>query len=224
MWRGIETLLGSERDELQILDFSSKASSLKQNNDSIEIYFGKLNTLWKEIDRKMPNPMKYDENITIFNTFIQTQCWYQFLADINDNFDKERQDLLNQTPLPTLDMAYAAIRREIARRGIMIHVSSLGKNPSEIGSGLTAHRSEKSSLRQEVKKIASHCGGSRHTKDGCFKLIGYPDWWDDLQKRKAATKAPASRTGGKALPMEAEPTGNEDHIGGETNYTKENKA
>ena len=224
MWRGIDTLLGSGRDELQILDFSSKASSLKQNNDSIEIYFGKLNTLWKEIDRKMPNPMKYDENITIFNTFIQTQCWYQFLADINDNFDKERQDLLNQTPLPTLDMAYAAIRREIARRGIMIHVSSLGKNPSEIGSGLAAHRLEKSSLRQEVKKIASHCGGSRHTKDGCFKLIGYPDWWDDLQKRKAATKAPASRTGGKALLIAAEPTGNEEHIGGETNSTKENKA
>ena len=35
-------------------------------------------------------------------------------------------------------------------------------------------------------------------KEGCFKLVGYPDWWDDLQKRKAATKAPAYRTGGKA--------------------------
>ena len=28
--------------------------------------------------------------------------------------------------------------------------------------------------------------------------MGYFDWWDDLQKRKAATKAPAHRTGGKA--------------------------
>ena len=44
----------------------------------------------------------------------------------------------------------------------------------------------------------SHCGGSRHTKEGCFKLVGYPNWWDDLLKRKAATKAPAPRTGGKA--------------------------
>ena len=74
LWRGIETLLGSGRDELQIKDLRSKASSLKQNNDSIEIYFGKLNTLWKEIDRRRPNPMKHDEDITIFNTFIQTQC------------------------------------------------------------------------------------------------------------------------------------------------------
>ena len=35
-------------------------------------------------------------------------------------------------------------------------------------------------------------------KEGCFKIVGYPEWWDDLQKRRAATKAPASRTGGKA--------------------------
>ena len=28
--------------------------------------------------------------------------------------------------------------------------------------------------------------------------MGYPEWWDDLQKRRVATKAPARRTGGKA--------------------------
>ena len=67
----------------------------------------------------------------------------------------------------------------------------------------------------------SHFGGSRHTKDGCFKIIGYPDWWDDLQKRKAATKAPTSQTSGKALLMVVDYTdGKEDHIGGETNETK----
>ena len=76
LWRGIETLLGSKQDELQIFDLSLKASSLQQNNDSIEVYFRKLNTLWKEIDRRRPNPTKYDEDITIFNTFIQTQRLY----------------------------------------------------------------------------------------------------------------------------------------------------
>ena len=35
--------------------------------------------------------------------------------------------------------------------------------------------------------------------------MGYPEWWDDLQKRRAATKAPASRTGGKANLSTADP-------------------
>lgn len=59
----------------------------------------------------MPNPMKCDEDITIFNTFIQKQRLYQFLAGINDNLDKERRDLLNQDPPPTQD-----IMRPFARK------------------------------------------------------------------------------------------------------------
>uniref|UniRef100_A0A803MSM8 Uncharacterized protein n=1 Tax=Chenopodium quinoa TaxID=63459 RepID=A0A803MSM8_CHEQI len=43
-----------------------------------------------------------------------------------------------------------------------------------------------------------HCGGSRHTKEGCFKIIGYPEWWEDHKKRKAATRVTFSQTGGKA--------------------------
>lgn len=51
LWNGISTLLSSGRDELQIFDLSSKASSLNQNNESIKAYFGNLTTTWKEIDR-----------------------------------------------------------------------------------------------------------------------------------------------------------------------------
>ena len=30
----------------------------------------------------------------------------------------------------------------------------------------------------------THCGNTKHTRDTCFKLHGYPDWWNDLQARK----------------------------------------
>ena len=112
-------------------------------------------------------------------------------------------------------MAYAVIRREVARRGIMNHVSSLGRGPSEIDSGLTTHRSDKPSFRREDRTNlrCSHCSSKGHTKDGCFKLIGYPDWWEDLQKKKATTKAPASRIGGKALLAAIDPTGGSDEGG-----------
>ena len=50
LWRGIEVLLSSGRDELQIFDLSSQANNLKQNQDPLEVFYGKLNTIWKEID------------------------------------------------------------------------------------------------------------------------------------------------------------------------------
>ena len=166
------------------------------------MYHGKLNTLWKEIDRRMPNPMKYSADITQFNTFIQRRRLYQFLAGINETLEKERRDLLNQEPLPTIEMAYAMIRRELARRGIMGTTLSLGINPSEIGRGLAIKRRSETSFRREngdrTHLKCTHCGGTKHTKEGCFKLIGYPQWWEEHKHRKAATKATVSRTGGKA--------------------------
>ena len=149
----------------------------------------------------MSNPMTCSQDITEFNRYIQKQRLYQLLTGIHDSLDKERREILNCEPLPTVETAYATIRREIARWRIMTGVSSLGTNPSEIGSGLATRNKtfQKSREEDDRRKLrCTHCGGSRHTKDGCFKLVGYPDWWDDLQKRKAATKAPASRTGGKA--------------------------
>ncbi|XP_057526492.1 uncharacterized protein LOC130805723 [Amaranthus tricolor] len=201
LWQEIENLLNSGHDELQIYDLSSIAATLRQEINTIETYFEKLSMLWKEIDGRMPNFMTCPQDITAFNNFIQRQRLYQFLTGINEDLDKERRDLLHMDPLPTVEVAYATIRREISRRKIMTGVSSPGIDPSEFGSGLAVKNKNFPRNRETddwQKLRCSHCGGSRHTKEGCFKLVGYPDWWDDLQKRKAAIKAPAHRTGGKA--------------------------
>ena len=181
----------NSRGRLNHITNEPPKTTLRQGNNTIETYFGKLSMLWKEIDRRMPNPMICSQDITTFNNIIQRQRLYQFLIGINENLDKERRDLLHMDPLPTVDVAYATIRWEISRRRIMIGVSSPGLDPSEIGSGLAMKnkslpRNRENDDRQKLR--CSHCGGSRHTKEGCFKLVGYPNWWDDLQRRKATTK------------------------------------
>ena len=80
--------------------------------------------VWKEIDRRQPNPMKDLGDILTYNQLIQQKRLYHFLARINETFDKDRRDLLLLDPLPTVEEAYASIRREIMRRGI------LNKEPS----------------------------------------------------------------------------------------------
>lgn len=56
----------------------------------------------------------------------------------------------------TIDVTYATIRREIAQGGVMVHVSSLGHNPSKIGNGLIAHHlSEKPSFSERIERTWS---------------------------------------------------------------------
>ena len=119
LWDGIETLFSSGRDGLQIFDFTVKANKINQGNEPIEKYYSRLIALWKEIDRRQPNPKKDPNDIIIYNRLTQNKRLYQFLAGINETFDKDRRDLLLQDPLPTVEEAYASIRRETMKRGIM---------------------------------------------------------------------------------------------------------
>ena len=58
LWQGIETLYNSGRDGLQIFDLTVKTNKIQQGTDTIETYYSKLLMLWKEIDRRQPNPIK----------------------------------------------------------------------------------------------------------------------------------------------------------------------
>lgn len=46
------------------------------------------------------------------------------------------------------------------------------------GTGQKRKNDDKATLQ------CSHCGGTRHTKEECFKLIGYPEWWSDPKKKE----------------------------------------
>ncbi|KAL6331803.1 hypothetical protein AAG906_020146 [Vitis piasezkii] len=35
------------------------------------------------------------------------------------------------------------------------------------------------------RRKCTHCGNTKHTKETCFKLHGYPDWWHELKEKKS---------------------------------------
>lgn len=135
--------------------------------------------------------MLFSEDKTIYNRLTQQNRLYQFLAGLDDSLDKDWRDLLNLDTLPTVEVAYATIRREISGRGIMrSDKPSSDSESSRIGSGfITKRRAEKPNFRRENDRANlryTHCGGARHTKEGCFKLIGYPEWW--LERKEKPTR------------------------------------
>nr|GEY95351.1 hypothetical protein [Tanacetum cinerariifolium] len=105
------------------------------------------------------------------------------------------REILRVDPLPTAEAAYAMVRKEAAHQIILgvtneTHGIAIGLIAEETDSmGLStkgfhifdgqkkpATRDDKSHLKCE------ECGMNRHTKDQCFKIIGYPDWWTDGHK------------------------------------------
>ena len=123
---------------------------------------------------------------------------------MDDKYEAVKKDIVRQDPLPTVRVAYVIVRRESNNDQTLGTGGSLAKEAGHgIGSGLSAiERSRRSqppntanrpwNRRQDEEKsklTCSHCGGRKQTKDGCFLLVGYPDWWDDMKKARAAKSA-----------------------------------
>ena len=129
------------------------------------------------------------------NSWVQQDRVYKFLAGLDDRLDSTRADIIQTVPLPTVEQAYARIRREEMRQKVMCGNDStfnpavMAMKDADRAGQHTDHTPKVSlSLKSETKqgKGCTHCHNPRHTKETCFQLHGYPDWWKELKEKKTA--------------------------------------
>ena len=215
IWTSLEVTYASGGDKIQVYDLYAKAITLKQKEESLEDIWTTLNDLWISIDRRQPNRMKYAEDIEIYHTEKQEQRLFQLLVALNGKYENIKKEILRVEPLPSVENAYAMLRREDTRSAVL----QAGDSSTQgIGAGLAvthpwqnpaAHRNSsqrsgggnggnwsKRPDEDKSKLVCSHCGKKKHTRETCFELHGYPEWW---QERKAKNNpSPAPFRGGRA--------------------------
>ncbi|XP_052619825.1 uncharacterized protein LOC128126128 [Lactuca sativa] len=116
---------------------------------------------------------------------------YDFLMGLNEEYGALRTQILSTDPLPTLNNAYHLLSRDEqekkigASRSVMREAAAFytnNKTAPKIGvkgnSSSNLKKKEERSKNGKNEDIwCSHCHKTRHTLEGCFELIGYPDWW-----------------------------------------------
>ncbi|KAG8654374.1 hypothetical protein MANES_05G142578v8 [Manihot esculenta] len=192
-WDALKIRFNTGSNKLIIYELQSKAYKLTQQGSNLEDLYNDLQATWAEIDERQSTRIEGDNNIIIRNLEIQDERLYLFLAGVQSDLDPVYREILNEEPLPTLDNAYSRLRGEKLRRAIHLPLPSPATAGSDlVGAGLLAKNwsdTDKSSLRDDKSGLkCTHCGGSRHTRDGCFKIIGYPEWWEENKIRKKKGK------------------------------------
>ncbi|KAM0071101.1 putative transcription factor interactor and regulator CCHC(Zn) family [Helianthus debilis subsp. tardiflorus] len=221
LWDALTITYSSGRDKLQTFNLHVKANDIKQNGSTLENFWITLQGIWGEIERIDPNPMKCPEDIQIYTKIRAEQKLFQFLNALDRRYDPIKREILRSDPLPTAEAAYALVRKEAAHQHIL--GATLSIQTEGIATGLVTTNEESVGLatrgirRTEGKKNGpvfkedktnlkcTHCGMTRHTKEQCFRIVGYPDWWADGNKKtgkssdkgKAAGEGETSGTGGK---------------------------
>ncbi|XP_047326493.1 uncharacterized protein LOC124930179 [Impatiens glandulifera] len=135
----------------------------------------------------------------------------QFLMGLNEYYDNARQQILLMDPKPSLNWAFAIIQ-SIERQK---EVQSLMNDQTESFSMSVKDYSERQKRQnsdrytkgnggynkeKNVKEKGSstlyctHYKTEGHIQEGCFKLIGYPDWWRGNRVSKAKAFINAANT------------------------------
>lgn len=120
VWDNIATTYFDGTDTSQVYDLKRRVAKLKQGGGPIEAYYNNLQGLWREIDFRRPNPMKCDTDTQKYNSLLQEDRVYTFLDGLDDRLDKIRSDVLQTQPFPTVEQAYAQVRREDLRQSVMM--------------------------------------------------------------------------------------------------------
>jgi len=122
--------------------------------------------------------------------------------------------VLQLQPFPTVEQACDHVRREDIRHAVMITGAEnsygvvmaskgvkIGKQPLpslHMSPSLEGRKQIVASKTKAPSKGGgcTHCGKLKHTHETCFKLHGYPEWWNEFKAKKqheAATNGGSAR-------------------------------
>ncbi|KAF7836291.1 uncharacterized protein G2W53_011150 [Senna tora] len=179
LWKELEERYGVKSGP-KFYQLQQDLASLRQGGDSVTSYYNKIHRFWDEIHRLRPVPRcicgkcRCEFNKKLDALEADTRL-VQFLMGLNQRFENIRSQILALDPLP----------------------SSQDNNGVE-GSVLLARTNAKiegfkKGEERKNEKLAKHCDYCQqngHTKEGCFKLIGYPEWFKELreQRKKSGKK------------------------------------
>ncbi|CAM8984340.1 unnamed protein product [Rhodiola kirilowii] len=157
-----------------------EVSNIRQGDLDIANYFEKLNAFWKELD-SMSKRISCDEDSECANCRTtarerEEDRVIEFLMGLNDNYAHIRTHILALKELPTLDTVYdMALNAESQQK--------VTKHPCVEASALYSNHQENNYAKGQMRSgtgkpkgrlFCTHCEMSGHTKEFCYKLVGYP--------------------------------------------------
>nr|XP_043625974.1 uncharacterized protein LOC122597447 [Erigeron canadensis] len=182
----------SQLDGHRIFQVTHELVDLTQHNTSIETYYHKMKGLWDELDA-LEAPYLCTCKCTCENgkehgKREQRKKLVQFLMGLDESYTNIRGQILLMQPLPTVSKAYGMLRQEEKQRegpkSTLVTPIALNTFTSLPKPYATTQLSKtyipRTNLQIERRSVykkgitCAYCHREGHTRDECYKLVGYP--------------------------------------------------
>ncbi|XP_023734446.1 uncharacterized protein LOC111882319 [Lactuca sativa] len=203
IWNNLRDRFGKESAP-RAYELKQLLTKTKQDGASVSAYYTKLRALWDEISSVFNIPKcscagckcGISKRLTELR---DKERLYKFVLGLDNEFSTIRTKILAMKPIPTLGEAYHLVAEDEQQRAV-----STGKRTNSETVVFQAHIKRDANVWSQRKmgprngkrggndkvEHCDFCGKYGHTRDGCFKRIGYPEWWPDKRKpEKGIAKA-----------------------------------
>ncbi|GKA95037.1 putative RNA-directed DNA polymerase [Tanacetum coccineum] len=206
-WKDLKERFGKESAP-RAYELKQILNVTRQDGVTVSAYFTKLRRIWDEINTVLPTPRctcngcKCEVGKKLVE-LKEKERLYKFLLGLDSDFDVIRTQILAMKPTPSLSNSYHMVGEDEHQRNVTI-----GKKTTTEMAALQVNRKENQPQKKSWQKNekggsasktenCTNCGKDGHSREGCFELIGYPDWWPRKARKenfkpKAAVADPVS--------------------------------
>ncbi|XP_073275620.1 uncharacterized protein [Primulina huaijiensis] len=189
----------------RIFQLRRELINLRQDQQSVAVYFTKLKSVWDELSNFRPSCTCGQctcGGVKELAVFSHHEYVLTFLLGLNESFTQIRGQLLLLDPLPPINKVFSLVSQEERQRSIS---SQSGPNTSPSDNlAFVAVKGSKSSgpdlgartrSVQRERPFCTKCQIHGHTIDTCYKIHGYPPGYKPKYKPRfdnVATHFPAA--------------------------------
>lgn len=184
VWDAVKETYSDEENSSQIFEIKTRLWQMKQGDRDVTDYYMEMIALWQELDLSSEEEWECAADSVRFKKRLENERVFEFLAGLNRDLDDVRGRILGRRPLSSTREVFAEVRREEARRRVMLKEAESGG--SEISALVCRGTPNWSNSRPPKGRVwCDHCRKLGHTKDTCWEIHGKPADWKPKQGAKA---------------------------------------
>ncbi|KAI5313770.1 hypothetical protein L3X38_042946 [Prunus dulcis] len=124
IWDAVNQMFYDGFDMSQLYELRCQATRLKQDGPPVSTYFAELKAIWLELDKRRPFQMKCADDMKTFQAAVMADGVYDFLAGLDDTYDKVHSDILQSDKVPSMENVFFMVCRKAQRQ-----ITMLGSGP-----------------------------------------------------------------------------------------------
>ncbi|CAL9235088.1 unnamed protein product, partial [Arabidopsis halleri] len=189
-------------NKVRVYEVKARLASCRQEGLSVMEYYGRLCSMWEEIQTYKLNPLCTCGAGWEFEKEREEEKVHQFIMGLDDaRYGNIVTSIIGTDPLPDLATVYQKVIREeqrlkaarVREQGSEAVGFVAKKDVSQESLAMVA-RFEASSGQSQRRVVCSNCGRTGHEKANCWQLVGFPEWY--TERGKSSTRGASRGRGG----------------------------